>query len=214
MVPLFVRLDGARVVGVGAGPIAAAKLLPLVEAGALVAVVAPAASTEVREAAAAGRLSWAARAWCDDDLDGAVLVVAGTSDAAVNTAVAAAAAARGTLCVRVDREGDGSADLGAVVRRGSLTLAVSTAGRAPALARQIRRALEDAYGPEWGDAVELYAELREDPEVRAALAPLSDEERRRRWRAIPLPDILHLLRTSRLSDAKRAARACLSSSSD
>jgi precorrin-2 dehydrogenase len=214
MVPLFVRLAGARVVVVGAGPVAEAKLLPLVDAGASVSVVAPEATSALEQAAAEGRLRWEPRAWCEDDLEGAVLVIAGTGDPGVNAAVAAAAERRGTFCVRVDREGAGSADFGAVVRRGSLTMAVSTSGRAPALARQVRRHLDDAYGPEWGAAVDLYAALREDPEVQAALAPLSDEERRQRWRAIPLADILKTLRTGRFSDAKRAATACLSSSSD
>ncbi len=214
MVPLFVRLSGARVVSVGAGPVATSKLLPLVEAGARVDVVAPEATPALQEAAATGLLEWEQRAWREDDLTGAVLVIAGTADPAINAAVAAAAEARCTLCVRVDSEGEGTADLGAAVRRGSLTLAVSTSGRAPALARQVRRELEASYGPEWGDAVELYAAVREDPDVRAMLAPLSDDERRRRWRAIPLTDILRTLRTGRFSDAKRAVTACLSSSSD
>lgn len=208
--PLFVRLAGARVLGVGAGPVAAAKLLPLVGEGAEVVVVAPDAVDEVAAAAAAGRLTWHRRGWEPADLDGALLVVAGTGDPLVNEAVAKEAAARATLCVRVDRDGAGSADFAGVVRRGPLTLAVSTAGRAPVLARRLRAELEAAYGPEWGDAVTLYGELRDE----VALADLPPDERRRRWRAIPVTDILALLRSGRYSDAKRAAAACLSSSSD
>jgi precorrin-2 dehydrogenase/sirohydrochlorin ferrochelatase len=213
-IPLFVRLAGARVVCVGAGPVAASKVLPLAEAGAEVVVVAPEAVAAVREAAAAGRLAWHTRGWSEADLDRAHLVVAGTAAPDVNAAVAAAAAARATLCVRVDREGDGTADFAGVVRRGDLTLAVSTGGRAPALARWLRADLEERYGPEWGDAVALYAELRADPHIRSALAALDPEERRRRWRSLPLTDILRMLRTGRYPEAKRAASSCLSSSSD
>jgi precorrin-2 dehydrogenase/sirohydrochlorin ferrochelatase len=213
-VPLFLRLAGARVVCVGAGAVAGAKVLPLVDAGADVVVVAPAATQAVADAAAAGLLTWHARGWAEADLDGAYLVVAGTADAGMNAAVAAAAAARSTLCVRVDREGDGTADFAAVVRRGDLTLAVSTGGRAPALARRLRGDLQERYGPEWADAVALYGELREDARIRQALAALSSEERRRRWRSLPLTDILRMLRTGRYSEAKRAASSCLSSSSD
>jgi siroheme synthase-like protein len=213
-VPLFVRLEGARVVCVGAGPVAAGKALPLLDAGADLVVVAPDAVPEVRAAAEASRLTWRVRGWEPQDLEGALLVVAGTADPQVNAEVADAAAKHGRLCVRVDREGEGSADLASVVRRGALTLAVSTSGRAPALARRVREELEADFGPEWGEAVELYAVLRADEQVRAALAGLPDAERRARWRAIPLPDILDLLRSGRFSDAKRAASACLSSSSD
>lgn len=208
--PLFVRLAGARVVAVGAGPVAASKVLPLVDEGAEVVVVAPDADPALRDAARDGRLTWRARPWSDGDLDGALLVVAATASAEVNAAVAEAAARRATLCVRVDRAGDGTADFAAALRRGALTLAVSTSGRAPALARHLRAELESAYGPEWAAAVDLYAALRADP----ALSGLDDRARRARWRALPHADILALLRSGRAVDAQRLAQACLSSSSD
>lgn len=211
--PVFVRLAGARVVSVGAGPVAAAKVLPLVEEGAAVVVVAPQAVPEIRAADAEGRLAWYERSWQPDDLDGALLVVAGTADPQVNAEVAQAAAQRSTLCVRVDARGDGSADFAGVVRRGPLTIAVSTGGRAPVLAGHLRAELEQTYGPEWGEAVALYGELRKDPRITEALAGLPADERRRRWRSIPLTDILEMLRSGRPSDAKEAASACLSSSS-
>lgn len=210
---LVVRLSGARVVGVGAGPVAAAKLLPLLETGADVHVVAPELDPSIQAAADAGQLTVHRRSWQPADLDGAVLVVAGTADPAVNADVAAAAAARATLCVRVDRDGDGTADFAATVRRGPLTLAVSTGGQAPALARHLRGELDRSYGPEWGALATLYAELRRDPAVVALLDPLPDAERRRRWRSISVPDMLALLRSGSPAEAKRAATACLSSSS-
>jgi precorrin-2 dehydrogenase / sirohydrochlorin ferrochelatase len=212
-VPLFVRFAGERVVSVGAGPVATVKALPLLEAGADLVVVAPSAGPEITDAAARGLLTWHRRGWQEADLDGAVLVIAGTDDPERNAAVVRAAAARATLCVRVDRGGQGSADLASAVRRGSLTMAVSTSGQAPALARYLRTDLEGTYGPEWGELVSLFAELRGDPDLLAALDALPDTERRARWRAIPVPDILSLIRTGRRSDAKRVASACLSSSS-
>ncbi|MPZ86638.1 MAG: siroheme synthase [Nitriliruptorales bacterium] len=212
-VPLFVRFDGARVVSVGAGPVAASKALPLLDAGADLVVVAPTASPDIARAAAAGRLTWHRRGFQEADLEGAVLVIAATADPERNAAVARAAADRATLCVRVDRGGQGTAALAGVVRRGALTLAVSTSDQAPALARHLRTELDGAYGPEWGELVALYAELRSDPEIADALAGLTDVQRRARWRAIPVPDILRLIRTGRHSDAKRVASACLSSSS-
>lgn len=213
-VPVTLHLDGAPVVCIGAGAVAAAKALPLADAGAALTVVAPDAGPEVAAAAGAGRLRLHRRPWSPADLDGALLVLAATADAAVNGAVVAACAERATLCVRVDRGGRGSADLAAAVRRGPLTIAVATGGEAPALARHLRGELAAAYGPEWGVLVRLYGELRRDPAVRAALAGIDDAGRRRRWRAIPVPDILRLIRNGSPLDAKRVATACLSSSSD
>jgi len=209
--PLSVRLDGLPVVAVGAGPVAAAKLAPMIEGGARVTVVAPDA---VPELAADARVSWQRRGWTPADLDGALLVVAGTASPAVNAAVVAAATARGTLSVRVDGDGDGTADVAAAVRRGPLTIAVSTGGAGPALSAHLRAELADAYGPEWGELAALYGELRRDPDVRAALSRCSAEERRRRWRRVPVTDILRLLISGRRVEAKRVVSACLSSSSD
>ncbi len=209
--PLSVRLAGLPVVGVGGGAVAAAKLRPMVEGGADVTVVAPDAVPDLAEDP---RVTWLRRGWAPADLDGALLVVAGTADPGVNAAVVAAATARGTLSVRVDGEGDDAADVAAAVRRGPLTIAVSTGGAGPALSAHLRARLEEDYGPEWGELAVLYGELRRDPDVRAALSRCSPEQRRRRWRAIPVTDILRLIRSGRRVEAKRVVSACLSSSSD
>lgn len=210
-VPLVVDPAGLRVVAVGAGRVAAAKILPLVDAGAEVVVVAPEAGATLREAAAAGRVQWRARAYRDGDLDGALLAVAATDRPEVNAEVAADAAARATLCVRVD--GGGSAAFAAALRRGPLMIAVSTCGAAPALAARLRAELDSRYGEEYGTLAALLGELRGSPQVRAALDGLDDDARRARWRSLLDTDILTLIRTGRTDLAKEVALACLSSSS-
>jgi precorrin-2 dehydrogenase/sirohydrochlorin ferrochelatase len=213
-VPLFVGLAGRRVVGVGGGRVAAAKLLPLAEAGAEVVVVAPHVQPELVASAVVHRRPY----FGPQDLAGAFLVVAATADAQVNARVAADAEALATFCVRVDRDTDatapGSAALAAAVRHGPLTIAVSTGGQAPSLARWLRAELEEAYGPEYGQLAALLGELRRDARVRRHLASLDSEGRRAAWRAIPLPDILRLIRKGSPLDARELALACLSSSSD
>lgn len=180
-VPLTVNVKGQRVVCVGAGPVAAAKSLPLLDAGADLIVVAPEAVADIRDAAARQRLAWLRRRYQPSDLDGALLVIAATADAAADQGVSEEAAKRQTLCIRVD--GEGTAALPAVVRRGPLQLTVSTSGQAPALARRLRERLEAAYGPEWGELTVLLGQLRARQDVNAALEELSQAERRRRWRA-------------------------------
>lgn len=210
--PLTVHLSGLRVVGIGAGRVAWAKYRSLLESGAALTVIAPAATDEVDAADKEGRLTWRRRAYQPGDLAGAVLAVAATADPVVNEQVAAEAAATQTLCVRVD--GGGTAGLVAVVHRGPLMLSVSTGGAAPALARRLRAELAERYGEEYGQLASLLGELRADSNVRAALEQLPPRLRAARWRAAASADSLGLLRAGRPDLAKEAALACLFSSSD
>ncbi len=214
-VALMVRLAGRRVVGVGAGPVAAGKLLPLLDAGAALTVIAPCAADDLAAAAATGRLLWHQRDYAGaEDLRGAVLVVAATGNPSVDALVAAAAAAAATLCVRSgpDPERTGGATFPATLRRGPVTIAVSTGGEAPTLARHLRVELADRYGPEYADLAALLGELRRDPAVRAALATLDEAGRRAAWRALPLADILRLSRTRSVQSAIDVAAPCRPSS--
>ena len=209
--PLLVRLAGRRVVGVGGGPVAVAKLLPLAtEHGADVEVIAPSADDRLVAVA-----TWHQRPYGGPaDLTGARLVVAATDDPDVNAQVAADADELGVLCVRSDAEAGGSAAIPATVRHGPLTIAVGTDGKSPTVARWLRSELQATYGAEYGALVLLLGELRRDPAVQASLSPLTGDQRRLAWRSIPLADILDLLRSGSVDSAKEVAAACLSSYSD
>ncbi len=84
----------------------------------------------------------------------------------------------------------------------------------PALAAHLREDIAERYGPEWGELAELLGDLRRDPQVRAEMSRLPSGIRRQRWRAIIDPDIVDLIRSGRLSEAREVAIACLCSSSD
>jgi siroheme synthase-like protein len=134
--PVFLKLAGLPVVVVGGGAVAAGKLEGLLDAGARVTVVAPAIADAIRARAAhgsAGAIALVERAFAPADLDGARWVVAAATPE-VNRQVSAAAAARGLFVNAVDDVASASAYLGAVVRKGSALLAISTSGLAPALA--------------------------------------------------------------------------------
>jgi uroporphyrin-III C-methyltransferase/precorrin-2 dehydrogenase/sirohydrochlorin ferrochelatase len=139
--PLFLKLAGKKVLVVGGGPVAASKVTALVEAGAEIAVVAPALRPELTEAAAAGRITVAARPFEEADLDGAWLVVAAATPE-VNRAVASAAEARRLFVLAVDDPAAATAYGAGTLRRGGVTVAISTDGRAPALAGLLRQGLE------------------------------------------------------------------------
>ncbi len=135
--PTFLKLTGRRVLLVGGGPVAAGKLRALLEAGALVTVVAP----DVLPDIASQKVEIAHRPFRPSDLDGVSYVVA-AAPPAVNKEVAALAAARGLFVNAVDDVANASAYAGAVVCRAGVTIAISTDGDAPALAGLVREALE------------------------------------------------------------------------
>jgi len=141
--PVFLKLAGLPVVVVGGGPVAAAKLDGLLEAGAQVTVVAPVISQAIRARSDApgSSLRLIERGFVSSDLDDARWVVAAATPE-VNRQVAAAAAARRLFVNAVDDVASASAYLGGVIRRGPAIVAVSTAGIAPALAGLIREALD------------------------------------------------------------------------
>jgi uroporphyrin-III C-methyltransferase/precorrin-2 dehydrogenase/sirohydrochlorin ferrochelatase len=99
---LGLRLQGRRVVVVGGGAVASRRIPALLDAGAEILLVSPAATASLEDLAAAGRIRWAAREYSSGDCAGAWLVCACTDAPAVNQAVAAAAEAQQTWCVRAD----------------------------------------------------------------------------------------------------------------
>ena len=141
MFPAFLHLRSRRVVVVGGGPVAASKLEALLAAGADVTVVAP----EVRPEIEAAGVTVVRRRFEDADLDGAWWVVA-AAPRPVNKQVLEAAEARHIFVNAVDDPEHATAYLGGVVRRSGVTVAISTDGRAPALAGLLREAF-DAFLP-------------------------------------------------------------------
>ncbi len=153
--PAFLKLTGRPVLVVGAGRVAASKLDSLLAAEASVTVVAPEVLPEfVRPGVRILR-----RGFTSSDIDGVFLIVAAATPA-VNREVAAAAEARAVFVNAVDDPENASLYLGGDVRRGGVTLAVSTDGQAPALAGQLREALEAVLPDEVGSWVETARRVR------------------------------------------------------
>jgi uroporphyrin-III C-methyltransferase / precorrin-2 dehydrogenase / sirohydrochlorin ferrochelatase len=169
LLPVFLKLSGRSVLLVGGGRVARARLASLLAAGARVRVVAPDILPGVAESASACER----RAFAPADLDGAWLAVAAAT-APVNREVARAAEERRVFVNAVDDVASASAYLGGVVRRGGVVLAVSTEGRAPALAGLLREALESVLPDDVSAWVEAAAALR----ARQRAAGLAIERRR------------------------------------
>ena len=140
--PAFVKLGGRRVVVVGGGSVATSKLNGLQNAGAQITVVAPDVTADIQTA----DVAVLRRPFRDTDLDGAWLAVAAATPS-VNREVARAGEARQIFVNAVDDPPNASLYLGGVVRRAGVTFAISTDGRAPAIAGLLREGL-DAILPE------------------------------------------------------------------
>lgn len=154
--PAFLKLWGRPVLLVGGGKVAAGKIRGLVEAGAVVTVVAPQIRGELHRPG----VRLLRRAFEPEDLDGCWFAVS-AAPAEVNRQVAEAARERRIFVNAVDDLEAASAYLGGVVRRGSATVAISTGGRAPALSGLLRELLERLLPEELGEWVHFAERLRE-----------------------------------------------------
>ncbi|HXJ19940.1 MAG TPA: bifunctional precorrin-2 dehydrogenase/sirohydrochlorin ferrochelatase [Polyangia bacterium] len=168
--PLFLKLSGRAVVVVGGGPVATAKVKALLETGAEILVVAPELRPELEAWAAAGKISIARRCFEASDL-GAVWLVVAAAPPEVNRVVAAEAESRRLYVLAVDDPSAASAYGAGTLRRGGVTVAVSTDGRAPALAGLIREGLDELLPV---DLADWSAEAeRQRASWRAALTPMT-----------------------------------------
>lgn len=165
----LIGLEQRRAIVVGGGVIAARKVVGLLEAGAPVTVISPAVVSELTSLAEQGYITLLDRPYQAGDLAGAFLVFAATDDPAVNQAIWDEGSRLGCLVNSVDDPEHSNFIMPAVVRRGEMSIAISTGGASPALARRLREWLETLIGPEYGELVNLLAELR--PELLNQFAP-------------------------------------------
>ena len=156
----FLDLRGRRCLVVGGGEIGERKARALLECGAHVVVVSPVVTRGLAALAAAGRVLDRRRTFRRSDLRGCALVVAASGDPDVDDAVAALARRARVLVNVVDRPERCDFILPSVLHRGELQIAVSTGGRSPSLAREIRRRLEALFGPEYGELIARAGEAR------------------------------------------------------
>lgn len=190
--PMFLKLEGKQTLVVGAGNVGEPKIAGLLETGAHIRVIALDATSAVRDWAREGKIELELRAFSPDDLDGAFLAVVATSSRGLNEYIYHEAQRRRVLCNVVDVPDLCDFFYPAVVRRGDLQIAVSTAGQSPSLAQKIRRQLEQQFGPGYADWVAELGETR-----RLILA--SDLDRDRKL------DLLHSLASREAAEAAIAA---------
>lgn len=148
--PVFLVLQGKFCLVVGGGEVAARKVASLLECGAVVRVVSPTLLPELAALTDEGQISASRRPFVPDDTDGANLVIAATNQLAVNRMVAVHCRQKKIPVNVVDAPELCDFLVPATIRRGPLTIAVSTGGALPAMARKIRRKLEEDFDQNYG----------------------------------------------------------------
>jgi uroporphyrin-III C-methyltransferase / precorrin-2 dehydrogenase / sirohydrochlorin ferrochelatase len=162
LLPIFLKLEGRRVLIVGAGAVALDKISSLLKTGARLHVIAPAARPEIRVLANDGAIEWTRRAFDPEDLDGFELVIAATDQPDVNAAVYREAGERHIFCNSVDDIPNCDFFFGSIVARGQLQIAISTAGESPALAQRLRREIDAQLPQDLGPWLDEIGELRRE----------------------------------------------------
>lgn len=194
--PVALDLRDRLCLVVGGGPVAEAKVEGLLAAGARVTVVSPELTGPLASWAVEGRIIHRPHEYRAGDLDGQQLVFSATDRREVTEAMAAEARRRGLWVNAADDPAYCDFLLPSVLRRGRLVVAVSTGGASPALAAHVRRDLEAYFTPEYGELVELAAE------VRAELKAAAQRPGAAAWRGAFDRDLLALLAAGKRDEAR------------
>ncbi len=205
--PLFADLSGRRCVVIGGGPVAQRKVTTLLGYGARVTVISPTLTGGLRASARAGTITHVARRFQPADLREAWLAYAATDDQAINRLVFRAAARRRMFTNVVDQTPLCTFIAPAIFKRGPLTVAVSTGGGSPSLAKRLRDEIGRLVGREYVPMLRLLAGLRGVAKQRLP----AYQDRKRYFDALVRGRVFALVRAGQAGRARQAALALLRS---
>lgn len=172
--PVYLDLAGRPCVVVGGGRVAERKVATLLKYGADVTVIAPDVMPGIEALVEQDQVIVERRGYVRGDLAGAFVVICATDSEEVNRAVYSEAEENGVLVNVVDVPPLCNFIVPSIVRRGGLQIAISTGGAAPAVAKRVRRRLQDEFGEEWGPYVALLGEVRA-----LAMSEIADDAERK-----------------------------------
>ncbi len=158
--PVSLEMNGRRCIVIGGGPVAERKVQALLEAGARVTVIAPEMTDIITEWFKHQRIEGVIRPYRVGDLAECEIVFIATDNRQVNAAVWGEAKSRGIWVNAADDPEHCDFILPSVLRRGALTISVSSGGESPALARAVREELEDYFGPDYEAIADVVAQAR------------------------------------------------------
>ena len=193
--PVFLNLAGKRCVILGGGTVAKGKIAALKDAGASITIISPDATPGIQTAARRGDVEWLERKYEPGDLKGAFIAVAATNVWYVNREIYDEADECGVLLNVVDDPDLCTFIAPSIVKRDPITLAISTGGASPALARRLRELLADDPALEWADLADVLSRARKILKERRAVV---DPDR---WQCCLTIDLLELAQSGRGEEA-------------
>lgn len=158
--PIFLNVSGRRCVVVGGGEVALRKVKALLEHRADIEVISPDFCFELGELVRGGKITVVRKHFQPGDLHGAFLAIAATDNSDINSEISKEGRKTGVLVNIVDNAEESDFILPSCLRRGGVTIVISTSGMSPALARKIRTKLERDFGDEYESLVLLIDEVR------------------------------------------------------
>jgi len=203
--PIFLDIEDRSVVIIGGGNVCARKAETMMNYGAKVTIVSPEFTEEIERWGDEGKLTMRRKRYDEADLDGANIVIASTDDTPTNERIAADCRRRCIPVNVVDVTPLCEFIVPAIIDKGSVTIAVSTGGKSPALARTLKEDLQRMIGPEYAEVNDVLGTLRES----AKRVLPTDVDRKRFFDGIIARGILDMLREGRRREAYRViADAC------
>ena len=201
--PVYLDVRDRLCVIVGGGQVAEGKVAALLESGSQVSIISPEVTGEIQGMADAGMISLEKREYRDGDLEGAFIAIAATDDSDLNERIAREAAARNVPLNVVDVTHLCTFIAPSIVRRGEVTVAISTAGLSPALARKLRVELQDSPALDYADMAPMLSEVR--LELRSEGAVIDAEH----WQTCLNRDLVTLFYADREAAKQSLKRALL-----
>ena len=195
--PVYLNLQGRRCVIIGGGGVAEGKIARLLESGAEIRVISPDATRGIQRMADAGAIQWEPRPYRPGDLAGAFIAIAATNNREVNRRIFDEAEARGVMLNAVDDPPNCSFIAPSIVQRGPVTVAISTGGASPALARKLRESLQESGDLAWADLANVMAAARARLRQKGMLTAIDPE----RWQACITPQLLAMAQNGQESEA-------------
>ncbi len=193
--PVYLNLAGKRCVIFGGGRVAQGKIAALRDAGASITVISPDATPGIQRAVQRGDVEWIARKYEPGDLEGSFIAVAATNVWYVNREIYEEAERLGVLLNVVDDPDLCTFIAPSIVKRDPVTLAISTGGASPALARKMRETLADDANLRWADLAPVLAEARKEiKEKRVVIDP-------ERWQCCITEELLEMVQGGRAQEA-------------
>jgi len=160
--PIFLNLEGETALVFGGGSIAERKIVTLLEYNALIRIVSRKLTDNLKVLVEAKKVQHVGEDFSDKYLNNIFLVIVATDDRRLNRKISEHARERGLLVNVVDQPSDCNFIVPSIVKRGDLSIAISTSGKSPALAKKIRKELESQFGREYETFLVLMGRLRKE----------------------------------------------------